>query len=171
MKKFIALLFVFVFMFTINVSASDSGLNADVDVQSNAVYEYFDDGSYLVTELKYIQNADVSQTGSKASGNYTVSGEKSAIYYNGDDEVIWKVTLTGSFLIVPSNSLESGDCQSATLTYKINDSAWHIYDIVEQVITNNACGFCTMKRKFLGVTTKTVDVDLYITCDYAGNLT
>lgn len=170
MKKIVLVVMALLFVFPMNVFATDVGENAVPNTPSGT-YEYFEDGSYMVTELEHLGSNLLNQSNSKASDNYTVSGRRSVTYYNSDDEVIWQVTLTGTFLIVPSNSLESGDCLSATLTYKINDSAWHIYDIVEQEITNNACGFCTMKRKFLGITTKTVDVELYITCDYAGNLT
>mgnify|MGYP003295030947 CR=1 FL=1 len=167
MKRILVFIFALLFVFQIDVFASEEK-NELID--SNVKYEYFEDGSYLVIEFEYDKNSFQLQSGAKANENYTVTGHRTVTYYDGDDNLDWKVTITGVFLIVPTNSLDSGFCQSADLTYKIYDSSWHIYNIVEQEITNNACGSCTMKRKFLGITTKTVDVDIYVSCDYAGNL-
>ncbi len=166
MKKLVISLLVLVCLFSINVGANENEQNADLI--NNAVYEYYDDGSYMVTTLEYVNNDTNENT--RAAGDYTVTGKKSATYYNGDDEIIWQVTVTGVFLIVPTNANMSGYCQSSTLSYVINSSSWHIYNKVEKAITNNACITCTMKRKYLGITTKTVDVDIHITCDSYGNL-
>lgn len=166
MKKILAFLLMFVFVLPINVYASESEMT--LTTENIVQYEYFDDGSYLVISFIADQNNIILD--SRASDDYIVSGGKVVSYFDGSDNLDWEVTLRGEFLVVPSNSSLSGLCQSATLTYEIYDSSWHIYDIVEQEITNNACGFCTMKRKLLGITTKTVDVDLYITCDSYGNL-
>ena len=164
MKKFVVILLACMFVFSISVSAASDTNGANVIGN----VEYFDDGSYIVTSLEYI--SDDSNTQTRAAGDYTVSGKKSATYYNGDDEIIWQVTVTGVFLIVPTNANMSGYCQSSKLSYVINSSSWHISNIVENEITNNAVISCTMKRKLLGITTKTVDVDLHITCDSYGNL-
>lgn len=166
MKKIISILLVAVFAFSINVSAYNEEL--DVASLNDGVYEYFDDGSYLVTTFESVESQ--YNMNAKATGDYTVTGKKSATYYNSDDEVLWQVTVTGVFLIVPSDVNRSGYCQSSKLTYVINSSTWHISNIVEQEITNNACVSCTMKRKFLGITTNTVDVDLHIVCDAYGNM-
>lgn len=166
MKKIVTYVLLFVFVFSFNVRANSN--EKDENALNNVVYEYYDDGSYLVTTLEYVSIEYDSN--SRAADDYTVTGRKSATYYNGDDSIIWQVTVTGVFLIIPSNVNLSGMCQSSTLSYVINSSTWHISNIVEQEITNNACISCTMKRKYLGITTKTVDVDLHIVCDGHGNM-
>ncbi len=167
MKKLTFLLF-FIFLFSSPFYASAN----DVFEFSSSSEDimYFPDGSYMVTYLELDNNGLDDSNHSRATGNYEVGGTKAVEYYDTADNLDWRVKVTGVFLIVPSNSLDSGMCKSSDLTYTIKDSSWHIYDIVEQEITNNACGFCTMKSKFLGITTHTVNVEIYITCDYAGNL-
>lgn len=166
MKKIVAYVLLFVFMFSFNVSAFSN--DKETIETNNAVYEYFDDGSYLVTTFEYVvSNQNLN---SRAADDYTVTGSKSATCYDSNDSVLWQVTVTGVFLIIPSNVNLSGMCQSSTLSYVINNSSWHISNIVEQEITNNACISCTMKRKYLGITTKTVDVELHIVCDGHGNM-
>lgn len=167
MKK-IAFLLMFVFLFSspFYVSAND------VFEYSSSAEEvvYFSDGSYMVTYIELDDDGLDSSNQARATGNYEVGGTKAVEYYDTADNLDWKVKVAGVFLIVPSNSLQSGMCQSSDLTYNIYDSSWHIYNIVEQVITNNACGRCTMKSKFLGITTQTVNVEINLTCDYEGNL-
>lgn len=166
MKKIaFLLLFVIAFASPFNVCAND--VVASGSIAENITY--FSDGSYMITYLDLDEELDDSNH-SRATGNYEVGGNKAAEYYDTSGNLDWKVNVKGVFLIVPSNSLQSGDCIECELTYRIHDSAWKISNIVERMITNNAHGSCTMKNKFLGITLQTVNVDLYVTCDPQGNL-
>lgn len=166
MKKIMMTLMVMLVLFSSNVYAFEG---ESLALNDNVSYEYFDDGSYIKTVTWCDENAQI-QTGTRASDDYTVTGGRDVLYYDGDGNLDWKVTIVGVFLIVPSNVNLSGYCQEATLNHYIYDSSWHIYNKTATAITNNACGTCTMKRKFLGITTKTVDVDIYVTCDSYGNI-
>lgn len=167
MKRFILVLLVMLTVFSTTVFATDSPLET---VNNNVTYEYFDDGSYIKTVVRIDTATIKPAVDTRASDDYTVTGYKDAIYYDSNNNMDWQVTIEGVFLIVPSNVNMSGYCQTATLHHYIYDSAWHIYNKTATPITNNACGTCTMKSKFLGITTHTVDVDIHVTCDSYGNL-
>lgn len=159
------LLFVFLFSLPFNVSASDA-LETDSTVEK---ITYFSDGSYMITYFQLDSELDDSKH-SRATGSYEVSGSKATEYYDSADNLDWRVNVRGVFLVIPGNSIDSGNCTDCSLTYNIYDSGWKISNISERTITNNAHGSCTMKNKFLGITLQTVTVDLYITCDIYGNL-
>lgn len=117
---------------------------------------YFEDGSYLVTEI--ITN------GSRASGS--VTGSKPSTYYNSSGTAQWKATLTGSFTYTGS----SATCTSSSMNVTIYDSSWYTISKSASKSGNTAYGSTSIGEKVGGITVTKVPVSLSLTCDANGNL-
>lgn len=152
MKKLISLLSV---ILMIAVMCPTTAFANDEIVTESSV-EYFDDGSYIVTEI-----AENSITTFAAK---TVSKSKSATYYDGNDAKQWTVTLSATFSYTGS----SATCTSATTSSTIYNSAWKVTSAVASKSGNKATGTFTVKKYVLGIPVKTVNKTLTITCSNTG---
>lgn len=119
--------------------------------------EYFDDGSYTVITITE------EASNSRAS---TKTGSKTASHKSSDGDVLWTYTITGTFTYNGSSST----CTAVSDSYTIFDDHWHMDSHSTWRSGNTAYGTVTMKRKFLGITTKTVSHDLQLTCSATGVL-
>ena len=108
---------------------------------------YFSDGSYIVTEIQNSQARDASQS-------------KTHTYYNGDDDIVWRIILTGTFRYNGSVAT----CTGATCDVEINDSRWYVVSKTAYCELATATCEVTMGRKALGVTVETPSFELSITC-------
>lgn len=122
---------------------------------SSAVY--LEDGNYIIITLEDI-------TLSRASN--TKTGRRTLNYYNSDNEVLWKATLTATFTYTGS----SATCTSASITYSVNDSSWQIISATASKSGNTATGNVIAKHYFVGIPIKTVNEAFYITCSATGTL-
>lgn len=118
--------------------------------------EYFEDGSYIVTEL---ETSGIS-TFAASTKNYS----KSASYYNSDNEKEWTITLSGTFSYTGS----SATCTKATKSYKIYDDHWKVTSSSASKSGNKATGNFTVKRYLAGIPIRTVNKSLTITCSKTG---
>lgn len=126
------------------------------EVATDQYVEYFEDGSYIVTELK---TSGIS-TFAASTKNYS----KSASYYNSDNEKEWTVTLSGTFSYTGS----SATCTKATKSYKIYDDHWKVTSSSASKSGNKATGNFTVKRYLAGIPIRTVNKTLTITCSNSG---
>lgn len=117
---------------------------------------YFQDGSYLVTEV--IRNI------TRASG--MVSGSKPSTYYNNSGVAQWKAVLNGTFSVSSSGAT----CTSASMNVTIYDSSWYTISKSATKSGNVAKGSATIGRKVAGVTVSSIPVSLTLSCDSNGNL-
>lgn len=117
---------------------------------------FFDDGSYL---LMSIQSIDIRATGTK-------TGTKKADYYSSSDELLWNVTLRGTF----SYTGTSADCTSTTCNVTVYNSSW--YEVSKSATKSGATAYCeaTLGQKFLGITIDKKTVSMSLSCDANGNL-
>ena len=131
--------------------------NADEDRCGNMeMVEYLSDGSYFVTEIERIETLDKG----------TVSFLKQLHYYNSSDDLQWTMKLNAAFTYNGTTAA----CTSCSVTYTIQNTAWH-YDSKQETIDGNvATGTLTMVKKLLGIPIKTVTRTLTITCDKDGNV-
>ena len=118
--------------------------------------EYFEDGSYIVTEL---ETSGIS-TFAASTKNYS----KSTSYYNSDNEKEWTITLSGTFSYTGS----SATCTKATKSYKIYDDHWKVTSSNASKSGNKATGNFTVKRYLAGIPIRTVNKSLTITCSKTG---
>ncbi|MCC8073109.1 MAG: hypothetical protein LIO62_03160 [Clostridiales bacterium] len=151
MKKFstvILILFILIFMCPTTIFAQEIKVNKNI--------EYLDDGSYIVTEF----NTNGASTFSTSTKNYA----KSSSYYNSDDEKEWTVVLTGTF----SYTGTSATCTKAVKSYTIYNDKWKVTSSSASKSGNKAIGDFVLKKYVLGVSVKTVDKTLTISCSKTG---
>lgn len=117
---------------------------------------YFDDGSFAIIEI--------ASDESRASGSKT--GSKSYTYYNSDNEIQWKVTLTGSFTYTGTNST----CISSDINIMLYNSNCYVVSQNAGKEDNIARGSVTIGYKFLGITVEKKSASLTLNCDANGNL-
>ncbi|MDE6863836.1 MAG: hypothetical protein K2J41_05550 [Eubacterium sp.] len=152
MKKFISLLSV---MLMIAVLCPNTAF-AEEKVVTDRTIEYFEDGSYIVTELT---ESTITTFATK-----TVSKSKSADYYESDNTKAWTITLSATFSYTGS----SATCTNATTSSKIYNDKWKVTSAVPSKSGNKATGAFTVKKYVLGVPIKTVNKTLTITCSNTG---
>lgn len=119
--------------------------------------EYYEDGSYLVTQIE-------SGISLFASGSKTVT--KYSTYYSKKDEVQWTVYLKASFTYTGS----SATCTSASATYKIYNDGWKVTEATASRSGRTATGNYVAKKYWLGIITNTIPVKIIATCDNNGNV-
>lgn len=117
---------------------------------------YFEDGSYLVSE--------VISVSTRASG--TISGSKPYTYYSTDGRTLWKATLNGTFRYTGS----SATCTNSSISVSIYDSSWYTISKSAGKSGSSATGSASMSMKSAGVTVMTVPVSMSLTCDANGKL-
>ncbi len=118
--------------------------------------EYFEDGSYIVTELE--------TSGISTFATSTTTKTKYSSYYNSDGDLEWRVYLTGTFTYTGS----SATCTKATKSYKIYDDHWKVTSSSASKSGNKATGNFTVKRYLAGIPIRTVNKSLTITCSKTG---
>lgn len=117
---------------------------------------YFDDDSYIMIEI--------SQPMGRASGSIT--GSKNYTYYDSNGSSQWKAVLTGSFTYTGT----SATCTSSNVSVTIYDSTWSVNSKSASKNGNTATAYVQMVQKALGLTVKTVPVNMTLSCDSNGNL-
>lgn len=150
-KKILSLLLASAFVFAIfPLSAYATAPIGDEEI------EYLQDGGYIVTTV------EESQT--RASGSK--SGTKTKAHYDSNDNLKWKIVLSGQFTYTGSSST----CTSSSVAVNIYDSAYSKKTSSSSKSGNVAYGSATISRKVLGVTISTDTYNLTLTCDKNGNL-
>lgn len=152
MKKIISLLSVILMIAVLCPNTAFA--NDEIVTETNV--EYFDDGSYIVTELT---ESTITTFATK-----TVSKSKSSHYYESDNSKAWTVVLSATFNYTGS----SATCTSAKTSYTIYNDAWKVTSAVPSKSGNKATGTFTVKKYVLGVPIKTVNRTLTITCSNTG---
>lgn len=160
MKKILSFI-VFLFVFILSTScAKESKINVEKDLfllSYEAVYEK--DGSYTLSNL-YASSID------PIGDIYNTYVEKDVIRYSSTNAVLWQYTLSGYFTV---NKGISCECYDASYKYNINDSNWIVSNCSTTYYDNVANGKGTFKQNFLFLTTKIMEIDLYLSCDKYGN--
>ena len=101
----------------------------------------------------------------KERGN--VVGEKEYVFRNSENEILWKITLTGIF----SYTGYSATCTSASAVSTVYSGNWSESANNTYPSGNQAVANVTMVRKFLFIVMQTEIANLVITCDKDGNIT
>lgn len=149
MKKLLSLLLsCLLFFMCFNITAFAS--------ESDESKIYFDDGSYIVTVI----------TESPSRATNTKSGTKEIKYYDSNDNLEWKVTLTGNFSYTGS----SATCTKATINYNIYNDKWKIPTATASKSGNKATGDVVAKHYTLGIPFKTIERTITLTCSASGTL-
>lgn len=122
---------------------------------------YYNDGSYLIIRHNFVEN------NRGTSEIFTVSHSTTAEFYNKKNEKQWDFTLSATFSV---NRGISSVCTSASYSYNIYKSSWHLDSASTSQSGNGGYGYATFKEKVLFVTVDTKNVALSIFCDINGNI-
>lgn len=87
-------------------------------------------------------------------------------YYTNDDELVWKVTLRGSFTYNGTTS----SCTSSSVSINVIDDSWYTVSQSADKTANQAHAVVTMGKKMLGITISKIKVELTLNCDKNGVL-
>lgn len=118
--------------------------------------EYFEDGSYCVTEISCANTREALQKTAK----------KTKTYYTSDDAKAFSLTVHGTFKYDGTTS----SCINASFSYAIYDSAWSFISATATKSGATATAIGNFEKKFLGITTATRSLTPTLTCDKDGNL-
>lgn len=125
--------------------------------QANETVVYYADGSYLVTTITEIPTRSTN----------TKTSSKSGWYYNDNDELQWKITVTGTF----SYDGTSAQCTHVSGTTTIeNTTLWKLNSESPSRNGATATFSVVLARQFLGISYKKETHSVSITCDKNGNL-
>lgn len=115
MKKLIALLLSLVTVLSMTCVAFAGEMPTTTNTYP-AEYEYFDDGSYIVTTITEESSLPLTRT------TNTKSGSKKATYYSASNVALWNVTVSGKFSYTGS----SAKCTSSSVSANSYSSSWKI---------------------------------------------
>ena len=153
MKKIISIL-IAICLFTILPCTAFAQQSIEINSDKQNYITYLDDGSYYVTTI------------TESMARSTKTGTKTTEHYNNSGEMLWKVSVKGTF----SYTGTSVTCTSASHTITIYNDNWYTYSQNSYASSNKAIADVVMKQKFLGIVTSTKTVNLTLTCDANGNL-
>ena len=149
MKRVIALIAVIAALLIMNPFAAQAA-------ETDRMVIHYEDGSYLVIENE-VSNTRIT----------TKVGSKTAEYYSANDEIQWKMTITGEFLY-DGNTCTCTYASGTTTIYAT--SLWGKNSDSASYSGNSGTYTVVFNRKFMGITTNTVTQVLTITCDENGNI-
>lgn len=155
--KLIKKLSVLLLALSIFITVPFTAFAQDVTVTDESV-QYFEDGSYLVTEITESITPFSSGTKSKA---------KTVTFYENDDEKQWSVTLHTTFKYTGT----SVSCTNAYTSHVIYDSAWKVTQDDVSKAGSIVTGTFVVKKYWLGIITKTIPLKIVTSCDRNGNIT
>lgn len=156
MKKFLALMLTLVLL--IGLTPTVFATTDTIDDTTYTEIINYDDGSYIVI-------SEIEET-SQSRASSSITGSKTAKYYNSNDVVQWSITLTGTFTYTGS----SATCTASRLTYSIANDHWKFTSTTASKSGNKAKGNAIAKYYTLGIPLKTIETDIAITCSATGSL-
>lgn len=164
MKKFLFIIFTLTLcLFAVSFEKQEISANTESkgDLVSTEI-EYLEDGTYLVKEQYSIQE------NSKARSNFRVVTHRTVVtQYSAADTVLWIFELIGDWFVEDGVSVQAS---ASVINSTVNDRSWH-FSLGNQTYYDNIVhGDGVYKHKLLGITTKTVNLDINMECDVYGNL-
>lgn len=155
MKKLISVIIVLLVLITLPLNAYANNEKNEV-INENKYIEYFDDGSYIVTEINTNNISTLATVTNKT---------KSSIFYNSKNEKQWEVIVNGSF----SYTGNSATCLNSSVSYKIyNTGMWKVTSANASKSGAKAIGDFVIKEYFIGIPIKTINKALTLTCSNTG---
>ena len=164
MKKLISIILILSFLlclFSFNVSAATCESLAKNEIVISETTEYFEDGSSVTTTVTQFINQNTSRA------TKTVSGSKTATVKNTDGDVLYKFKVTGTFSV---NEGVSATCTAVSCSASNLASGWSLDSYSTSKSGNKASATGIFKYKVLGITTKTRETSVSISCSVNGTL-
>ena len=101
------------------------------------------------------------------AGTRTVSKTKYVNYYDSNGTLLWTVSLTADF----TYNGQQATCTSVSRHSEVYDRDWSIVSSRTEKSGNTATGYFTVRQTKLGVTLKTIERTITLTCDADGYVT
>jgi len=124
--------------------------------ETTTTVQYFEDGSYIVTEITVSNSRSITKVASK---NKT--------YYDTNDQIQWKITVTGEFLY--DGATATCTYSSGTYTIYATDK-WQYSSGYSSYSGNSATYTATLLRLTLGIVVDRPTFSVTVTCDPNGNI-
>ncbi len=157
--KILSLILIFTFTLSVPFSTAKASDTDSTEAPDSVTYEYFDDGSYIMTTITILPST-------ARTTNY-VTATKTGAYLNADNELLWSVTVTGSFKYTGTTST----CTDASVSTTFKSSAWKLVSSSASKSGNTATATADGKYYFVGLPVATRSITVTLTCDKNGNLT
>ena len=151
MKRLMALVFAVV------IVASGFVMASAAPVETVTV-TYLEDGSYIVKTISEVQQVSIFAV----SATRTKSGTATQEYYNSSDELMWELSVHGTFTYDGS----SAEATDADCSYDVYSSSWSCRSA--SASCSGATARATGTFRHLGVFSETATVTL--TCSPSGTL-
>lgn len=127
--------------------------------------EYIDLGDGYYTEI--ILDVEENQGAVTLASDYTTSASKTYNVRDSDNSILCSFTIKAAFYVNPGIVAK---CTSVTYSTKINDSHWSFKSPSTTYSGATGTGTTTAVKKVLGITTKSIPIELTIKCDKNGNI-
>lgn len=114
---------------------------------------YLDNGDYITVEI--------GQVMARAT---TVKNSKTYTYRGIDGTVFWTAVLSGTF----TYNGTTATCTASSCDVTISNSAWSLTSKTVGKSGGTATAELTMVQKFIGITVKTENISLSLTCSPTG---
>lgn len=125
----------------------------------NTETEYFENGDYLVTTIvTYPQSR---------SNSGSVRADKTTTYNNASGDVLWSLTVTGTFFYVYGVSCT---CTAASGSAASYSSSWKVSEPTTAYSGNTARCSVSATHYFSIIPLNTVNATVALACDTYGNL-
>lgn len=130
------------------------------DTQSAVIIETFEDGSYMETIIEEIETPSAYAT------THNIAGKKTNNYKDSNGNLLWSVTVTGTFTYDGTTS----KCTSATVSTTCPASNWKIASKSASKSGATATATATAKKYLDGVCIYTLTRSVSLTCSKNGTL-
>lgn len=164
MKKVFAVLLCLLLSCSVLCAPVAQAEQEELGVLISQEVEYLADGSKIITCVY----EDVANQGiATAATTTTKSGRKTKTVQDSDGDTLFTLTVTGTFTVVTGTS---ATCTAASYSYTAPGSGWSLKTGSATKSSNKAIANGTFVKKVLGITTKSQDVTVTLTCSTSGTL-
>ncbi len=160
MKKIFPCLLVCILMLTTAIYPASAVSAEPSGTIISETTEYFEDGSSVTTTIR-LEETNITRA------LQTLSGSKTKTKTNSDGDILYKLTVNGTFAIYSNGTVNA---TSATRSHTIVASGWSCKTSEAHTSGAKAIATGTFVKKVLGITTATQDLSVTLSCNANGNL-
>lgn len=174
MRKILSILLCVVTLFGLSITASAASYqesSAVDEVILDTYTTYFEDGSYIVTEITEEVSDTINCMGTRASA-VSKTGSKTTSHYNSSNELLYSIKVTATFEYVSGVSVE---CVGQQYTTSVNASGYTLEDAIAtrsnySTSKVSATASAVAHKKVLFIVVDRIPISVTLYCDYNGNL-
>lgn len=164
MKKILLIIFTLTLcLFAISFKKTQVSANTETKGELiSSETQYSDDGSYLLIEY-YTKSTNTNARSSLRLVTHTAV----VTHYSSLNKVLWVYTLIGDWHVVDGISVQAA---ASVVQTSIHENSWSFALGDQTYYDATVHGGGVFTHKLLGITTKTITMDINMTCDIYGNL-